>query len=57
MNQEVSVLSQGYSLRSSDMTVMGVVKEGLSKEVTSGPTWRRRGLMMCQASWDNQDIG
>lgn len=49
MNQGISVLSQGYSLRSSDMTVMGVVKEGLSKEVTSGPIWRRRALMTCQA--------
>lgn len=27
---------------------MGALREGLSKEVTFGPNWRHRGLMMCQ---------
>lgn len=47
-NQEVSNLSQGSSLGTSDVTVMGAVRESLSKEVTFGPSWRHRGLMMCQ---------
>lgn len=48
MNQDTSILSQGYSLRTSDMTVMGLVRESLSKQVTSGPRLRHRGLMTCQ---------